>query len=267
MSTFAGPSSPSPSFALNQTQQNLVRALTYSSSDWRDLLSLDPALQSGVVLDGLLVLLEAAAAHSYTSGEDAALAWQPQPLECGAPPSHIWPADFARMSWPPLSLRASALQRISDVLLTSLLSLRECCIVSAIHLAALCLPLSRRVGAALADIARGHRASSLGTAAALSLIIKYSPIEVHPLAVLPPDLELIESATRFLSSVRHCGAVRVVREAWDTCARFIMRVLAANGQPFLRREPLVLRMLHTPGTSLSYPLAPASAPAVVACLS
>lgn len=61
----------------SNTLQDLVRALAYSSSDWRDHLTRDPVLRCGETLDCLMVLFEAAA-----NAGSPVLEWQPEPEGC-----------------------------------------------------------------------------------------------------------------------------------------------------------------------------------------
>lgn len=54
-----------------------MRALAYSSGDWRGLLTRDPVLRSGEALDCVMLLLEAAA-----DAKDTIIDWQPEPEGC-----------------------------------------------------------------------------------------------------------------------------------------------------------------------------------------
>lgn len=81
---------------------------------------------------------------------------------------------------------------------------------------------ARRLAEAVADVARGQRASSLGTGAALLLLLEHCPLEV---SAFSPEWGVLESATRFITTVRREGALSATVNAWDACAEFVNRQL------------------------------------------
>lgn len=117
----------------------------------------------------------------------------------------------------------------------------------------------------VAEIARGGRAGSLGTGAALTLLLKHCPIDT---SAFPPEWGVFESAAGFLTAVRREGAPAATVRFWGACAAFLSTELRRLSDVEFRAATFS-RLLAQPGalawTRLFSAAAPGPAPRSKPC--
>jgi hypothetical protein len=101
----------------------------------------------------------------------------------------------------------------------------------------------RRLAEAVADVACGRRAGSLGTGAALQLLLKHCPVKA---SAFPPEWGVFESAVRFVTSVRRGAAAATIR-SWKACAAFVSVELRLRLPNIEFRAVTFSRMIAHPG--------------------